>query len=112
MNQTIWNGFGLEELLRETIYDFVGTASILVQSSSGKAVVKAEVVVHLGETFVTRKLTDSTGSMEFAGWAGRKAPASHTVTVRTAQNQTASKQIQLLARDHKGITITVGQQHV
>ena len=108
MNRTIWDGFGLEKLLSETVYDYVGTAHILVESSTGKLIAGAEVVVRLGETFVTRKVTDSTGGVSFAGWAGRKAPVSHTVTVRTAENETASHQIQLTAGGHKNAKILVG----
>ena len=109
MNQTIWDGFGLEKLLSETVYDYVGTAHILVESSTtGKLIAGAEVVVHLGETFVTRKVTDSSGGVSFAGWAGRKAPLSHTVTVRTAENETTSQHIQLTAGAHEIATVLVG----
>ena len=108
MNRTIWGSFGLDSLLRRTVYDWVGTATVAVESSPGQAVVGAEVVVRLGETFVTRKLTDSAGAIHFSGWAGRKAPVSHTVTVRTVKNESASQQIQLSAGTHKSATITVG----
>ena len=108
MNQTIWAGFGLEKLLSRTVYDHVGTADVVVESSAGAAAVGAEVVVRMGGTFVTRKLTNSTGGVAFAGWAGRKVPASHTVAVRTADNETASRQIELAAGAHKSLTITVG----
>ena len=111
MNQTIWDGFGLEKLLSRTIYDHVGTADVVVESSAGTAAVGAEVVVRKGGTFVTRKLTNSTGGVAFAGWAGRKAPASHTVAVRTADNKTASRQFELAAGAHKSLTITVGAAH-
>ena len=107
MNQTIWDGFGLEKLLKETIYDFVGSASLVIKSSSGKVAVGAEVVVHFGRTFVTRKLTDSAGSVNFAGWAGRKAPMSHAVVVRSAENETALQHVQLVAGSHQTVTITL-----
>jgi hypothetical protein len=108
MNRTVWDSFGLDSLLKRTVYDWVGTATVTVESSPGQAVVGAEVVVRLGGTFVTRKLTDSTGAVHFSGWAGRKAPVSHTVTVRTVKNESASRQIQLAGGAHKSATLTVG----
>ena len=52
MNQTIWDGFGLEKLLSRTIYDHVGTADVVVESSAGTAAVagpKPGPALHVAE---------------------------------------------------------------